>query len=399
VIHPANIAISDFTYSLPEEKIAVYPLESRDASKLLVYRERAIIDDVFAGIDKYLDKNNLLVFNNTRVIRARLQFNFQGKPIEIFCLEPAVILQGANPNGTARWNCLVGNLRSWKEKSLSLKSKGITLEATVLEKHPSHIVVDFKWQPSHLLFKEVLDTLGEMPIPPYLKRGSEDVDITRYQTVYAEKEGSVAAPTAGLHFTPDIIARLRKKGVDTLEVTLHVGAGTFKPVKSETMKEHEMHVEWICVTAETVRALQKHAGKQIIAVGTTSLRTIESLYWIGVKLHRDPHLELKDVVVGQWEPYFSAGEIVAPAEALKALSQWMKVRNMEELVCQTAILIAPPYQLKLATGLITNFHQPQSTLLLLVCAVVGDKWKQIYEHALTNDYRFLSYGDCSLLLK
>lgn len=396
MIHPENIPISDFTYDLPQEKIAVYPLEKRDDSKLLVFKNSQITDDVFTGIDNYLDKDCVLVFNNTRVIRARLNFLSEGKPIEIFCLEPA---GGSEGEGIVQWNCLVGKLKSWKSEKISLTKNDITLHAAILEKKPTHVTVNFKWTPPYYTFSEVLGMLGAMPIPPYLNRQSEELDVARYQTIYAQEEGSVAAPTAGLHFTPGIIRKLEEKGVKKLEVTLHVGAGTFKPVKSVTMQDHEMHAEWISVSIVTIKELLKNLGKKIIPVGTTSLRTIESLYWMGVKISCDPGIHYRDLEVGQWEPYSLMEKKINPGDALNALIEWMESKSMAQLICRTGILIAPPYELKLASGLITNFHQPQSTLLLLVSAVVGDKWKEIYEHALTHDYRFLSYGDSSLLLK
>ena len=401
MIHPANISISEFSYRLPEKKIAVYPLESRDASKLLVYRDGRITDARFSIIDEFVDPDSVLVFNNTRVIRARLQFSDNGKPVEIFCLEPASsdFREGGEQKGTATWNCLVGKLKSWKNERISVTANGITLEATIFEKHPSHVTVKFRWTPPELPFKEVLASTGSMPIPPYLNRESEELDVTRYQTVYAEEDGSVAAPTAGLHFTPEILQKIEGKGIKVLHVTLHVGAGTFKPVKTDTMQDHEMHAEWISVSTDTIRTFSQMSGRKIIAVGTTSLRTIESLYWMGSKVFRDPDLPLHALTVGQWEPYVPDQETVTPSQALQALLKWLESRRMSRLVCQTAILIAPPYQLRLAAGLVTNFHQPQSTLLLLVSAVVGEKWKEIYEHALKCDYRFLSYGDSSLLYK
>jgi S-adenosylmethionine:tRNA ribosyltransferase-isomerase len=400
--HPSDISISDFTYDLPQEKIAVYPLKDRDQSKLLIYKNEQISESVFKNIGSYLEENTVLVFNNTKVIQARLKFlNTHNKPIEIFCLEPSKdqeLSKAMLVKGVTRWNCLVGNLKQWKEKELVLEKDGLKLTVSMEESYVSYFVVEFKWTPELLSFAEVLDIAGNMPIPPYLKREGEKADAQTYQTIYAEKEGSVAAPTAGLHFTEQVMANLKRKQIRTLPVTLHVGAGTFKPVKALTMKGHEMHAEWIEVDADVIKSLS-NINQKIIAVGTTSLRTLESLYWMGVKLLLNKNISsAEDLVVLQWEVYELPGNYTLK-ESFNALITWLEKNKMNHLLARTQILIAPPYKLKVAEGLITNFHQPQSTLLLLVSAVVGNKWRDIYNYALQHGFRFLSYGDSSLLLK
>ncbi|MBX3162868.1 MAG: S-adenosylmethionine:tRNA ribosyltransferase-isomerase [Bacteroidetes bacterium] len=399
--HPSQISISDFTYDLPNEKIAVYPLEKRDESKLLVFKNQQIEESRFKNIASFIDKNTLLVFNNTKVIQARLYFeNSKQQTIEIFCLEPNAndVSMAMTARKTARWNCLVGNLKRWKEDELHIQKNNISLHAKIAERKTTHVVIDFFWTPEHISFAEVLEQFGNLPIPPYLNRESETIDTARYQTIYAKHEGSVAAPTAGLHFTDDVFNSLKEKSVETLSVTLHVGAGTFKPVKSETMSGHDMHAEWIDVDLETIKKLQQHEHN-IIAVGTTSLRTIETLYWLGVKATLNKNATLEELEIKQWEVYDLPQQNLSAKESLQALIDWLEKNNLQKLLCRTQILIAPPYQLKLAHGIITNFHQPQSTLLLLISAVVGNKWREIYDYALSHNFRFLSYGDSSLLLK
>jgi S-adenosylmethionine:tRNA ribosyltransferase-isomerase len=404
LLHPKDISINDFIYDLPQEKIAVYPLEQRDESKLLVYRNGEIKENRFKNLDSFLEKNSLLVFNNTKVIRARLHFlNEKGQPIEIFCLEPnsqtLEVTQAMSAQKTIRWNCLVGNLKRWKSGKLMLSKNGTTLFAELIERHNEYVLVEFSWEPAEMPFSEVLEITGNTPIPPYLKRESERIDRDRYQTVYAREEGSVAAPTAGLHFTDHVLEKLKKKSIYTLPVTLHVGAGTFKPVKAGSMLDHEMHAEWIEISVETLKELGENTGKNIIAVGTTSLRTVESLYWMGVKAYLNKNADIHELEVKQWEAYDLSENTLSAQESIEALLGWMKSRKLKRLICRTQILIAPPYELKIFSGIITNFHQPQSTLLLLVSAIVGEKWREIYNYALDNDFRFLSYGDSSLLLK
>ncbi|WP_317898604.1 S-adenosylmethionine:tRNA ribosyltransferase-isomerase [Aurantibacillus circumpalustris] len=402
--HPKDISILDFTYDLPNEKIAVYPLKNRDESKLLVYRNNTIEEDVFKNIDTFLDSDTVLVFNTTKVIRARLNFlNFKGQAIEIFCLEPnsldLELTQAMSAQKKIQWNCLVGNLKRWKDGDLELKNEGISLFAKLVERRELDVLIEFYWEPQDLHFSEVIEIMGNTPIPPYLKRKSENLDLDRYQTIYANKEGSVAAPTAGLHFTEGVLTAIKKKNIDSLSVTLHVGAGTFKPVKAENMFGHEMHAEWIDVSRESIVKLLEGKEKKIISVGTTSLRTIESLYWMGLKTYYDKDITLKDLEIKQWEAYSLENKRISVELSLNSLLTWMDKRGLSKLVCHTQILIAPPYELKIARGIITNFHQPQSTLLLLISSILGERWREIYTYALDHNFRFLSYGDSSLLLK
>lgn len=403
---PQEYKIKDFIYDLPESRIARYPLPERDLSKLLVYKDGHIESDIYRNLDKYISDESLLVFNNTKVVQARLHFkNKAGSRIEVFCLEPSqenaepatAMIQEANVN----WQCLIGGLDKWKEKVISKTTNNFELNAEIVNSSGNEFTIKFSWFPPTFSFSEILDQAGEIPIPPYLKRSSETIDVSRYQTVYAEQKGSVAAPTAGLHFTNSIFEKLKSKTVLIDYVTLHVGAGTFKPVKSETIGGHNMHSEWIEVEKRSVENLLKYSNKSesknsIIAVGTTSLRTIESLYWMGVKAHQNLDVTLHDLVVKQWDAY-ELEQNLSAAESLCSLLAWMNKNKMEKLVCKTQILIVPSYHLKVVDALITNFHQPSSTLLLLIAAVVGDEWKTIYKYALDNDYRFLSYGDGSIL--
>jgi S-adenosylmethionine:tRNA ribosyltransferase-isomerase len=404
VPHPKDIHIETFTYDLPSEKIALYPLAERDATKLLVFSQGIIKEDKFKRIAEILPSDALLVFNTTKVVPARLLFlNANKQTIELFCLEPnemGLELNSAMSSlGRVHWNCLVGNLKRWKGEDLEMKGKDVTLYARMCEKNEQHVQIEFYWEPATYQFSEVLEMMGNIPIPPYLKRSTEQLDQERYQTIYAREGGSVAAPTAGLHFTETVLSQLQEKGIPSLSLTLHVGAGTFKPVKSAQMAEHEMHAEWIDVELDMIRALLHNKNRQIIPVGTTSLRTLESLYWMGVKAAESPKSTLAELEIKQWEVYEFPEKIPEKEESLKALIAWMESNRLERLVCHTQILIAPPYQLKMASGIITNFHQPQSTLLLLISAIVGDKWRDIYTYALEHGFRFLSYGDSSLLLK
>ncbi|PBQ31449.1 S-adenosylmethionine tRNA ribosyltransferase [Sphingobacteriaceae bacterium] len=403
--HPKDISIQDFTYNLPVEKIAAYPLEKRDESKLLVYKDKKIEEAVFKNIGSFLPENSLLVFNTTKVINARLEFvNLKGQGIEIFCLEPhnqeLELTVAMSAQKSIRWNCLVGNLKKWKEESLFLHKNAITLKADLIERKDLNVLIEFSWEPSDLQFSEVLELFGQTPIPPYLKRESTVSDQERYQTVYAKTEGSVAAPTAGLHFTTEVLQTLEEKSIPTLSVTLHVGAGTFKPVKSASMQGHDMHAEWIDVSRDAIEVLLKSSPeKKIIAVGTTSSRTLESLYWMGLKAFHNKNISLHELEITQWEVYDLEDQMVSVSESLEALLLWMDKHKLTQLVCHTQILIAAPYELKIIKGIITNFHQPQSTLLLLIGAIVGDDWRRVYDYALEHNFRFLSYGDSSLLLK
>ncbi len=395
--------IEHFTYNLPENRIAKYPLAERASSKLLVYQKGGIVEDTYGNIDQYIPENALLIFNDTKVIHARIMFqNSTGGRVEVFCLEPAE--ENATPDvamaqtRSVRWKCMVGRIGKWKEKTLVHRSPEFQFSATIIERNESTHTIEFSWQPETLSFAELLESIGEMPIPPYLKRESEAIDSSRYQTVYAKQKGSVAAPTAGLHFTESIFERLQAKGISKNYVTLHVGAGTFKPVKSETMQGHEMHAEWIDVQAETIENIlqQLQTTGKTIAVGTTSLRTMETLYWMGVKAHESPKANVQALEIKQWDPYEIITDLSA-IDALQSLLDWMNLHKAPRLICKTQIIIVPTYRLKIADALITNFHQPNSTLLLLVAAVTGENWRDIYNYALENEFRFLSYGDGSLL--
>lgn len=407
---PRNISINDYTYSLPEERIAKYPLAERDASKLLIYEEGVISEDAYKNIAYHIPEKSLLVFNNTKVVEARLLFQkLTGGIIEIFCLEPheqyADITSAMLQKGKVLWQCLVGGVSKWKqgqvlEKRIQQGGQEIILRAAYIEKRNDSFIIELSWSPNELSFAEVLHHAGAIPLPPYIKRAVEEADSERYQTVYAQADGSVAAPTAGLHFTENIFNSLKEKNIQTDFVTLHVGAGTFKPVKSNTMQEHDMHAEWIDVSKATIENILKNLDNNIIAVGTTSLRTIESLYWLGVKQlavgSKQPTYD-SFRILSQWEAYELAGKNITVKKALESLLQWMDKNNMDRLVTKTQILIAPGYPFKIVKGLVTNFHQPQSTLLLLVAALIGEDWRKVYGYALQNDFRFLSYGDGSLL--
>ena len=408
-MHPKDIVITDFTYPLPNEKIAAFPLAERDASKLLVYADGHIQQDVFKNIADYIPANSLLVFNNTKVIQARILFHKDtGGVIEIFCLEPFEETKEYNlimdKTASICWKCMIGGAGKWKsgglKKEINSPTYGtIVLSATLVEKLSDAYVVEFNWQPANLTFAEVLDLFGDMPLPPYIKRKADLADKERYQTIYAQHQGSVAAPTAGLHFTSNIFNSFASKNIAQSYVTLHVGAGTFKPVKAASMLGHEMHSEWMDVSLETINQLKSNIQNTTIAVGTTSLRTIESLYWMGVKAKLFPQITIADLIIKQWEVYESPllQTNFSCTEAMQSLLDWMDKNNLQQLFLPTQILIAPGYVYRVAKAIITNFHQPQSTLLLLVAAAVGNNWKKIYDFALENEFRFLSYGDGSLL--
>jgi S-adenosylmethionine:tRNA ribosyltransferase-isomerase len=398
--------IKNFTFNLPESRIAKYPLAERDLSKLLVYQNGNISEDIYKNLDNYISEKSIFIFNNTKVIQARLQFkNSTGGRIEIFCLQPSE--ENSEPSSamikkkSVEWECLIGGVDKWKEKKISIETANFSLDAEIVQRNVSVFTIKFSWQPNHLSFAEILEQVGEMPIPPYLKRAAEEIDASRYQTVYAAQEGSVAAPTAGLHFTEQIFEKLNAKNAIIDYVTLHVGAGTFKPVVSETIEGHDMHAEWIEVEqASIIKLLEqisdKQKNKNIIVVGTTSLRTIETLYWMGVKANQNLEATLHELEVKQWDAYELQQNLTA-TDSLNCLLAWLRKNKIEKLICKTQLLIVPSYELRIANALITNFHQPNSTLLLLVAAVVGDDWKMIYDYALAHDFRFLSYGDGSLL--
>ena len=400
---PRHIRISDYNYPLPDERIAKFPIAQRDHSKLLVYRKGEVGEDVFYHLPDYLPKGALMVFNNTKVIQARMHFRKEtGALIEVFLLEPAeptdyeLMFQ---TTGHCAWYCLVGNLKKWKEgtltRTINIKQETINVKATRGPIHGTSHRIDFTWD-GNVSFAEIIDAMGELPIPPYLNRETQESDKTTYQTVYSKIKGSVAAPTAGLHFTPEVLADIDAHGIDREELTLHVGAGTFKPVKSEEIEGHEMHTEFISVRRQTIEKLIAHGG-EAIAVGTTSVRTLESLYYMGLKVMQNPELSEEQLHVAQWEPYSEVREI-STVESLTALRDWMDVHGLEVLHSSTQIIIAPGYDYHIVKMLVTNFHQPQSTLLLLVSAFVKGDWHKIYDYALAHDFRFLSYGDSSLLI-
>lgn len=419
-----HIKISDYNYDLPDERIAKFPIAQRDHSKLLVYKHSEVSDDVFHHLPTYLPQGALMIFNNTKVIQARLHFRKEtGALIEVFLMEPAeptdyeLMFQ---TTGHCSWLCMIGNLKKWKEGSLKcdfeIKGHKLTLSATMrrgdaLGSEAQEMVakgggtnywVDFDWDNDKVSFAEILEAVGELPIPPYLNRKTEESDKTTYQTVYSKIKGSVAAPTAGLHFTDAVLKDLDAHGIDREEVTLHVGAGTFKPVKSLEIEGHQMHTEYIVVHRRSLEKLIKHECR-VIAVGTTSVRTIESLYYMGVHLLKHPEANEEDLHVKQWDPYELSedGNLVdgiTPMQAIQAIIDYLDRNGLEALHSSTQIIIAPGYQYKIVKMLVTNFHQPQSTLLLLVSAFLKGDWKKVYDYALSHDFRFLSYGDSSLLI-
>lgn len=402
--HKSKIYIESFDYELPDEKIAKYPLEERDMSKLLVYQNNTIREDIFRNAADYLPGQALLVYNDTRVIQARLIFRKEtGARIEIFCLEPVNPADYALSLGSTsgcEWKCLVGNLKKWKSGLLTREihsdNQEYFLSAEILCSEGNTHTIRFSWNNVNISFAEILEQAGELPIPPYLHRETEEKDKTTYQTVYAKIKGSVAAPTAGLHFTEQVFNKLREKHITTCELTLHVGAGTFQPVKSSDITEHTMHTEVISVRLSSLKQLQEKA-ENIIAVGTTSVRTLESLYYIGLQIIRNEIKPGSVAEVSQWEPYEKVSDIPAKV-ALGAVINYLEERNLTVLHARTQIMIRPGYQFRLTGAMFTNFHQPKSTLLLLVSAFTGENWKEIYDYALTNNFRFLSYGDSSLLI-
>ena len=397
-----HISIEEYDYPLPDDRIAKYPLAERDASKLLVLKDNEIKESQFKHVGDYLPKDTLLVFNETKVIRARLQFRkATGSRIEVFCLEPENDYQVAfSASSPVSWKCLIGNAKRWKEgpltMALTVGGKPVTLNATRLSQNDQYAEIEFSWTPADLPFASVLEAAGEIPLPPYLHRDAEPADRDRYQTVFARYDGSVAAPTAGLHFTQPLIAALREKGFRFDEVTLHVGAGTFKPVSTETIGEHAMHSETIVVRKSLIQNLMEQFGKPIVPVGTTSTRTLESLYWIGMML-KEQGMDLRPLHVEQWYPYEEHAPLSAP-EALQLIVDYLDMHGLTRLEASTALMIAPSYKMRIITGLITNFHQPKSTLLLLVSALIGERWKDCYRFALDHGFRFLSYGDSCLFL-
>jgi S-adenosylmethionine:tRNA ribosyltransferase-isomerase len=400
---PQELSIADFGYDLPEEKIARYPLEHRDQSKLLVWKSGKIEEGFYAGLAGFLSSRTLLVFNNSRVVEARILFyKKSGGQIEIFCLEPhnthKSITEAMAQTGQARWTCLIGGASKWKRGQVLEKQVGETrIEVRFVEKRADDFVVEFSWFPAGLSFEHILHQFGSIPLPPYLKRAAETSDTERYQTLYAREAGSVAAPTAGLHFSKSLFLSLEKKGIQSSFCTLHVGVGTFMPVKSEKISDHQMHEEYIEITAEFLETLISKLNDPVIAVGTTSLRTLETLYWLGLQSTRFKNKEMRELNLDQWYPYLNTPDI-SVKDALDSLLERLNTIPGKKLISKTRLIIIPGYRFQIARGLITNFHQPNSTLLLLVAALIGPDWKNVYAWALDHDYRFLSYGDGCLFL-
>jgi len=394
---PNNLDINEYNYPLPAERIAQYPVSPRDSSKLLVFDSNKISHYSFSDLPELLPNNALLVYNNTKVIPARLLLQSEtGAHIEVLVLEPykiAEIQLALQQQGSVDYTCMVGNKKKWKEgQTLQFNHSNFTLTLNWLNRDDN--VVSFSWEPSNLVFAEILAQIGAIPLPPYMTREAQEDDTINYQTIYAAENGAVAAPTAGLHFTETVFESLREKGIQDLSVTLHVGAGTFLPVKTDNALEHTMHEEQFVVSISAIKKLIEHKGP-IVAVGTTSVRTLESLYWLGVQIAGNN--EITKAEITQFEPYQNSNSCTK-IEALTYLLEWMKAKNVETLIGETQIMIIPSYDYKVIDALITNFHQPASTLMLLVSAFIGDQWKAVYESALNNQYRFLSYGDSSLLI-
>lgn len=397
-----EIRIEEYQYDLPEERIAKYPLAQRDASKLLLFRQNKLSEDTYSNIAQYIPEGALMLFNNTKVIPARL---LMAKPtggiVEIFCLEPLGELSvEMAKHGECEWKCLVGGAKKWKEGLVSATwgtepDQIHQLSAEILERSSSHFSIKFRWQPAEYTFAEVLSSIGQIPLPPYLDREAEELDRERYQTIYADFEGSVAAPTAGLHFTQAVFFQLENKNIDLDFITLHVGAGTFKPVSAATIGHHDMHAEYFDVSRDLLQKLisAHQTQRPVVAVGTTTLRTLESLYLMGCKLLKNSNLDRETLEIRQWDAYELEREKIPVENALQALLEWLDSSQFSRLVAKTKLLIAPGYPVKMISGLCTNFHQPGSTLLLLVAALVGEEWKKMYQYALDHEFRFLSYGD------
>jgi S-adenosylmethionine:tRNA ribosyltransferase-isomerase len=402
---PRDIRIEDFDYNLPLELIAQHPLEKRDQSRLLIYRQKNISESVFTQLPSLLPAGSLLVFNDTRVIRARLIFyKTSGGRIEIFCLEPVAptpdLQQAFAARDESHWKCYVGNLKKWKTDKLSIElyigGKPVSLSAEKTGSEKDTVFIKFTWSDTTFSFSEVMEAAGHIPLPPYITRNDDSSDAHRYQTIFAREQGSVAAPTAGLHFTEPLLDEIRNNGIATARVTLHVGAGTFKPVTSDAIGDHAMHFEQYSVSRSFVESLTGHVGKPLIPVGTTSMRTLESLYWLGCRVHDNPRLA--SLTTTQWEPYQDDNGKLSTQQALNALLDFMHLEKLNVLHASTGLMIVPAYRFRLCSGLITNFHLPKSTLLLLVAALAGSDWKKAYEYALEKEFRFLSYGDSCLFL-
>jgi S-adenosylmethionine:tRNA ribosyltransferase-isomerase len=400
---PRSLRIDDFNYELPEERIAKFPRKEREHARLLIFERDTINDGVFPDIQQVLQPGDMLVINETRVIPARLLFHKEtGAEIEIFCLQPknADHTSAMSAKQETTWEVLIGNAKKWKEgflqKSISISNKNVVLSAERLDRESGEMIVRFRWNNDEISFSEIIAACGELPLPPYFERKAEEEDYQRYQTVFARHEGSVAAPTAGLHFTPAILDQLESSGVILNKLTLHVGSGTFKPVSAAEMTDHEMHGEFFSVSDTFLEKLLSHPGR-IIPVGTTSMRTLESLYWIGLKLKMGAFAQGQPISIKQWEPYDSVPSI-SPKEAIEAILEFLRKEKCSELTGSTSVMIAPGYAFKYAAGLVTNFHLPKSTLILLVAALIGEKWRDVYDYALKNEFNFLSYGDSSILI-
>lgn len=398
-----DLNLKEYDYDLPTDRIAQYPAVERDLSRLLLFKDNNISMDIFRNIHHYLPKDSLLVFNNTRVIQARIITRKEtGAIIEILCLEPLSPVEYELSFGSrepVEWKCIIGNLKKWKSGTIKIPYlyRGIQneLTATKVGQEGDSWRIRFEWGSTRISFGEVIELTGQLPLPPYIERDPEPDDLDRYQTVYSRFNGSVAAPTAGLHFTDRTIESIKETGTSTAEITLHVGAGTFKPIKSQNIADHEMHCEHFYITRETIEKLINHLGR-IIAVGTTSARTLESLYWLGINLRNNPKRINSEVTLGQWEVYETDAGI-SEKDSLEYILKLMDEKNLKVLSASTKLLIIPGYKFRIINSLITNFHQPGSSLLLLVSAFAGEKWKEIYSYALDNNFRFLSYGDCSFI--
>jgi S-adenosylmethionine:tRNA ribosyltransferase-isomerase len=402
-----ELSIEDYNYDLPAEKIASHPLPERDLSKLLIYDNGDLTEDIYRNLAVHIPGDSLMVFNNSKVIEARLIFSKpSGGKIEIFCLEPAAecgqVQVALTHTREVSWICLIGGASKWKPGQVLQKpflhgDRKLMLNATFVSRTSEAFVIRFTWDSDDLSFAEVLHHTGNMPLPPYIKRAAETSDLTRYQTIYADEAGSVAAPTAGLHFTTRMLTSLKERNIEQAFVTLHVGAGTFKPVKALKMEDHEMHAELIDLDLDSLKRITAFAGTHITAVGTTSMRTIESLYWMGTKILNNLHIPVPEIAISQWYAFENSDSTVATRDALLALQEWMLNHKLNRLITNTQLLIGPGYRFRVANALVTNFHQPKSTLLLLVAALAGNNWKKIYDYALTHNYRFLSYGDGCLI--
>ena len=404
---PRDIKMQDYRYHLPPEAIASHPLAERDASRLLIYQDGLISEDIYRHLTAYLTAESLLVFNNSKVFAARIVFQKpSGGHVELFCLEPhgsyGQVGLALVQKEKLWWNCMIGGASKWKKGQLLEKITGepgslLRLSAKYIGREKDYFIVEFAWQPGQLPFASVLQQAGSVPLPPYIKRKVEAADKERYQTIYADKEGSVAAPTAGLHFSNSLMQQIKEASIGQAFLALHVGAGTFKPVSAETLGGHQMHAEWIEIPTETIRMLLQANGKPIIAVGTTSLRTMESLYWLGLQIHHQPDLPAHKLHLGQWAGFEHDNGRLPVVQSLQAVLRWLDRHQLDRLTATTELIIAPGYPFKISTALITNFHQPQSTLLLLIAAMIGEDWKSVYQHALDHRFRFLSYGDGCLL--